>query len=239
VTIYDLYLESGPRHRKTMVHVPSLLGCVATGETTEVALAHTPAAIQTFLKLLARLGEDIDPDSPFETRVVEHVTEGQWLGNGSPYLLFAPDLVPLSDDAIQSALDRFDGLDQVWQDWIATQSAPDLDASPSAGGRPGRAVVMHVLGARGSYLAAALGGAPGFGRIHAAVERGELDLISAYAQSRDLIRTRVEATTPAERRGVRELPAGPRTLHQALRRMLEHEWEHLVELSRRPGGPQL
>lgn len=237
--IYDLYLESGPRHRKTMVHVPSLLGCIATGETTEAALANAPAAIHAFLTTLARFGESVEPDAPFETRVVEHVTEGQWLGNGSPYLLFAPDREPLSDDAIQVVLGRFDGFDHSWQDWIATQSAADLDATPATGGRSGRAIVMHVLGARGSYLAAALGGAPGFGRIHSAVERGELDLIPAFAQSRDLIHARIEATSPAERTGVRELPAGPRTLHQALRRMLEHEWEHLAELSRRPDGPQL
>jgi hypothetical protein len=147
--------------------------------------------------------------------------------------------VPLSDDAIQLALDRFDRFDQLWQDWIASQRDVDLDATPATGGRSGRAILMHVLGARGSYLAAALGGAPGFGRIHSAVERGDLDLIPAFAQSRNLIRARVESTSAAERTGVRDLPAGPRTLHQALRRMLEHEWEHLVELSRRPGGPRL
>lgn len=239
MTVYDLYLESGPRRRKTMVHVPSLLGCVATGATTEEALANTPAAIQSFLSLLAHLGEDVNPGSPVETRVVEHITEGQWLGNGSPYLLFAPDRVPLSDDAIRSALDRFDRFNQFWQDWMGTQRDVDLDATSNAGGRTARAVLMHVLGARGSYLAAALGGAPGFGRIHSAVERGDLELIPAFAQSGDLIRARVEATSPAERTGVRELPAGPRTLHQALRRMLEHEWEHLAELARRPGGPKL
>jgi hypothetical protein len=34
-------------------------------------------------------------------------------------------------------------------------------------------------------------------------------------------------------------PKEIRTLRKALRRMLEHDWEHLVELSRRPGGPKL
>ena len=28
-----------------------------------------------------------------------------------------------------------------------------------------------------------------------------------------------------------------RTLCKALRRILEHDWEHLAELARRPGGP--
>jgi len=50
---------------------------------------------------------------------------------------------------------------------------------------------------------------------------------------------RVHATTPAERAAVRERPKDIRTLRKAFRRMLEHDWEHLAELSRRPGGPSL
>ena len=42
MTTYALYLESGPRRRKTMVHALDLLGCVAVGPTTEDALAATP-----------------------------------------------------------------------------------------------------------------------------------------------------------------------------------------------------
>lgn len=37
MTEYLFYLESGPQKRKTMVHVLSLLGCVANGPTTEAA----------------------------------------------------------------------------------------------------------------------------------------------------------------------------------------------------------
>ena len=47
---YALYLESGPRRRKTMVHVLELLGCIAQGPTTEKALAATPEAIRAYLR---------------------------------------------------------------------------------------------------------------------------------------------------------------------------------------------
>ncbi len=50
---------------------------------------------------------------------------------------------------------------------------------------------------------------------------------------------RLRATTREERAAVRERPKDVRTLRKALRRMLEHDWEHLAELSRRPGGPRL
>src|SRR5690242_12185716 len=83
---YDLYLESGPQRRKTMVHVPQLLGCIANGPTTEAALTATPDAIRGFRGFFHRHGEPLDPSEPFETRVAAHITEGGWLGNGSPYI---------------------------------------------------------------------------------------------------------------------------------------------------------
>ena len=107
VTTYDLSLESGPRQRKTMTHALDLLGCVATGPTTEAALAATPEAIRAYLRFLRRHGVPVDPEAPFETRVAEHITEGDWLGNGSPYLIFDADLEPLGDAELDTFLRRF------------------------------------------------------------------------------------------------------------------------------------
>jgi len=64
LTEYGLYLEPGPKRRKTMVHVLDLLGCIANAPTTEDALAATPEAIEAYLRFLKRIGEDIDPDAP-------------------------------------------------------------------------------------------------------------------------------------------------------------------------------
>lgn len=242
VTTYGLYLESGPKRKKTMVHALDLLGCVAVGSTTEAALAATPEAIRAYLRFLARHGErglPSSPDAAFETRVMEHITEGAWLGNGSPYLIFGPDLEPLSDVEIETYLLRCQWLCGALADWAETQPEAALAATPASGGRTARAILLHVLGAQGSYLAAALGSAPGFSALSGAAERGERPVAEALRQSAQMVATRVRATTPAERAAVRELSAGPRTLRKALRRILEHSWEHLAELSRRPGGPAL
>lgn len=236
---YALYLESGPLHRKTMVHVLDLLGCVAVGPTTEDALAATPDAIHAYRRFLHRHGEPIDPDAPFETQVVEHITEGDWLGNGSPYLVFGPDLEPIPDEEIETFLHRFHWLREELAAWAATRTDKQLDAPPKGGGRMARAVFLHLLGATGGYLSAALGSAPGFSSLHGAAERGELGLTEALRQSDVMVAERVQATTPEERGAVRKLPKGIRTLRKALRRLLEHDWEHLAELSRRSGGPPL
>jgi hypothetical protein len=47
-TTYDLYLESGPRRRKTMVYVPQLLGCVAVGLTNDEDFRPVPNGTQRF-----------------------------------------------------------------------------------------------------------------------------------------------------------------------------------------------
>lgn len=239
---YALYLESGPKRRKTMVHALDLLGCVAIGPTTEAALAATPEAIRAYLRFLARHGEPLAqgaPDAPFETRVAEHITEGAWLGNGSPYLIFEPDLEPVSEAEIELYTTRLRWLSDELADWVATQTTEQLDATPAQGGRTARAILLHVLGAQGGYLAAAQGSAPGFSALASAAERGDRALPDALRQSAEMATARALSTTPAERAAVRELPAGPRTLRKALRRMLEHPWEHFAELSRRPGGPTL
>ena len=240
MTTYDLYLESGPRRRTTMVHVLDLLGCVATGPTTEDALAVTPDAVRAYRRFLRRHDEPVDPEAPFETRVVEHVTEGVWLGNGSPYVVFGPDLQPVTEDEIEIFLHRFESLREELAAWAAIQSDEQLDASPPGGGRAARAVLLHLLGRPvGSYLAAALGSAPGFSQLAGAAERGEIDLVEALRRGATLAAERVRATTPEERAAVRERPKELRTLRKALRRVLEHDWEHLAELGRRPGGPPL
>jgi len=242
VTTYDLYLESGPRRRKTMVHVLELLGCVAVGPTTEDALAATPDAIRAFVRFMSRHGElsaESAVGSPVDTRVIEHITEGDWLGNGSPYLIFGPDLEPVAGAEIETLVRRFLGLGEELAAWAATRTDGQLDAAPVGGGRAARAVLLHTLGATGAYLGAALGGAPGFGSIVGATERGDLVLAEGLRRVAALAAQRVRATTPEERAFVRVRPNDRRTLRKALRRMLEHDWEHLAELSRRPKGPQL
>lgn len=239
VKIYDLYLESGPHRRKTMVHVPALLGCVANGPTTEEAIAATPAAIEAYRRFLARHGEDVGPDEPFETRIAQHLTEGDWLGNGSPYILFETDFEPLTKDEIERFINRFHGLSEELATWVATQDDAVLDAQPAGGGRAGRRIIQHVLGSPGGYLSAALGSAPGFGKIAGAAERGELSLADALRQVDALAAKRLRATTADDWARVRVRPTSRRTLRQMIRRMLEHHWEHLAELSRRPGGPPL
>ena len=236
---YHLYLESGPRRQKTMVHVLDLLGCIANGPTTEAALEATPEAIRNYLRFLKRHGEAVDPNAPFETAVAEHITQGMWMGNGSPYLIFAPDYEPVTDDGIETYLTRFRWMSEDLAAWVANMPKEQLDTPPKDGGRTAKKVLLHVLGPVGAYLSTALGGAPGFSRVARAAERGELTLADGLLLMESMATERVRAATPEQRSAVNHRTKDTRTLRKALRRMLEHHWEHLAELSRRPGGPPL
>jgi uncharacterized damage-inducible protein DinB len=236
---FGLYLESGPRRRKTMVHVLDLLGCVAVGPTTEEGVAAAPLAIRQFSAFVRRAGEQAPDPDPVEIRIVEHITEGTWLGNGSPYIMFGPDFEPVTQPLLDRYLNRFAAMRGAVTDWAEAQSAASLDADPVGGGRTARAVLLHVLGATGGYLAAGLGSASGFSHVHTQAERGELPLAEALKLGGELALARARRSSAQQRQQVMQKSHGPRTFHQTLRRMLEHEWEHLAELARRPGGPKL
>jgi uncharacterized damage-inducible protein DinB/predicted RNase H-like HicB family nuclease len=239
MTTYDLSLESGPKRRTTMVHVFGLLGCIANGPTTGEALASTPEAIRAYLHFLWRHGEPVDPDAAFETPVAEHITEGEWLGNGSPYIVFARDFEPVSDAELATYLARFRWMREDLAGWVRTCSDDELDAAPLPKGRAARAVLLHVIAVPGAYLSAALGGATGFSHLQTQAERGLVPLDEALIQVVDMVEQRIAQATPEDRARIVERPKDVRTFRKALRRMLEHDWEHLSELSRRPRGPIL
>lgn len=233
---YGLYLESGPKHMKTMVHVLDLLGCVATGQTTDAALEATPDSMRAYLRLMAAAGDHVDPDAPFKTRVVEHITEGIWLGNGSPYVTYGPDLEPVTAKDIGALLARHHAMRELLASWAESRTAKQLDSLES-GSRSARKILLHVAGSGGGYLSPVVGGTKGFSALHSAIERGEVPVAEGIRRAGGMCAEVVRGTTPEQRRAVVKRPKEIRTLRKALRRMLEHDFEHLLELSRMPGGP--
>ncbi len=240
MTEYDLYLESGAQHKKTLVHVLGLLSCVATGPTTEVALEATPDAIRAYLRLLKRADEKVDPTAPFNTRVTQHIIgAAAVIGQDSSYITFEPDLKPITPREIETYVAVFHSLREQLASWAESQSGKQLDAKPKAGGRPARKVILHLMNATGS-LSPLVGTIRGMSALTTAAERGAVPLTAALRQVDATVAASLRAATPAQRRAIiRPGPDRIRTLRKAIRRTLEHDWEHLAELSRRPGGPTL
>lgn len=229
--LYPLYLESGPRYKKTMVHVLDLLGCTVSGSTTAEALQHTPDGIREFLQFLQRHGEDRDPKQEILTEVAEHITEGIWLGNGDPSIVFTPDLLPLSEQELESFIQRLQWMGAEMKALVSDLDEQFLHQKP-ARGRPIQAILEHLLESEYAYMAA-------FGRIDDLPAQGSIvqkrtgDLISWIEYVRSFEFERLRALTPEQRSRPFIHWKHTRTARKVLRRMLEHQWEHLLEIRER------
>ena len=225
---YDLALESGPRRKKTYIHVAALLGCMARGDTTEQAIEAAPNAIRDYLRFLKRHGEAVDPDENFEVAVVEHITQGSFLGNGTQSI--SADVEPVSADEVE----RYTG----WLEWMGRDlvdylsSLATLDDTPERG-RSIRSIVQHVIGSERGYLTAIFGSIKDMNKIAEAADRGEGDPVDQLAQIRQISLARLRAMTPAERAFSRQSGQILLTARRLFRRTLEHQWEHLTEITER------
>jgi predicted RNase H-like HicB family nuclease/uncharacterized damage-inducible protein DinB len=233
---YKLYLESGPKKKKTMVHVLEVLGCIAKGPTSDEALDRTPEAINAFLRFLKRHGETVDPDGDFETVVAEHATEGEWLGSGDPALFFLPDLEPLTLEDEERYIQRSQWLRAEVVELVNGKIGEQGEEEQKTKDRSIRAMLEHMLDSEYFYVTTLgkIHGLPGVGTI---VKKQEGDLLSWMGHVRTLEIERIRALTVDERSQSVIHWKRIWTARKVLRRMLEHEWEHLVELSERFDRP--
>ena len=232
---YSLCLESGPKKQRTMVHVIDLLGCVAKGATTDEAIANTPDAIRAYRKFLKRHDESIDVNGQVKTKVIEHVTEGQWLGNGDPALVFQFDLRPITPPEIETYLQHLDWLRADVIKLVSGLTHAQLEKEPGNKQRPIRIMLEHMLESEYFYLASFLGSIEGLPATGSIVRKREGDVLSWMSHVRAIEVERLKALTPDERSKSIERWKQTWTARKLFRRMLEHEWEHLIELSERLG----
>jgi uncharacterized damage-inducible protein DinB/predicted RNase H-like HicB family nuclease len=233
MTQYALYVESGPRRRTTMVHVLDLLGCIARGPTTEVALEATPEAIRTYLRFLRRHGDEVKPDAKFTTTIAVHVTNGTWLGYGDPTSGFAPDFQPLSAKDLEIYLRRLAWLRGDLLKMIQDLPRKQLLAEPKGGGRSIYRILGHVAESECAYLRYLVGKVEGLSHEMQAVEASPDHLPFALSRLWRISSSRLEALTASERKQWVKHGQITWTARRALRRLLEHDWEHLQELSDR------
>jgi predicted RNase H-like HicB family nuclease len=225
---WDLYLESGPQHRRTWIFVPSLPGCMAVAATSEEAPAVAADAIATRLEFLRDHGEAVDP-GPIDVHVADHVIERKVLGFEQQ--MFPPDFVPLTPGDAERLMR--------WLEWsrealvTAAKAAPaPLTAKPNPGRSPA-GILSHVAGAELAYVAATVG-FKGAGPLVSAVEDAGDEPWGALAAERAAAAERLERLTAEEMSRVVNSAGRPKwTARRMFRRMLEHEWEHTLELRAR------
>lgn len=215
-----------------MVHVPELLGCTASGPSTEDALASTPDAIRAFVQFLHTHGEPVTLTDEIELDLVEHVMEGVWLGNGDPSVVFAPDLDPLSEDDVDQYTRWLSWMGADLRELVLPLGENNLRETPATKGRSIQAILEHILEAEYAYMYAygRIDGLPASGSIISKRTGPLLDWID-FVRAREI--ERLKSLSEVERNTPFIHWKYTRTGHKVLRRMLEHLWEHLVEIKTR------
>jgi len=232
---YELYLESGPRKRTTMVHVLDLLGCIVHDKTTELALDATPGAIRQFLSFLAQHGEGVSPAQEFTTTIQEHVMEGSWLGYGDPTPGFSRDFNPMDASTLEADVRRLRWMKEEIVQMLGQLSHEGLFTEPEHG-RTLAAILDHLAESQMVYVRYLVGPPEGAFQALRRMRNGEGDLLEVFSQLFDLHLDRLGSLDEEERQAT--VPHGQVTwtAYRSLRRSLEHAWEHLCEIEERLAG---
>jgi uncharacterized damage-inducible protein DinB len=234
---FDLYLESGPQRRRTWIYVPGLPGCSTVAPTSSEAPEAGAAAIRERVAFLRRhcdpFADELPDSEPLELTIADHVIERKVLGFGQQF--FPPDLEPLPAADVPRLLR--------WAAWsreelveaARAQSLPLLE-KPAAGGRSAAGILSHVASSEWAYLSASLGTLKGGSAAMAAIEAAGDRPWDALAAERRTLVARLSQLTESDRERVVERNGSPRwTARRMFRRLLEHEWEHVLELRHRLG----
>ncbi len=240
---YVLYIESGPKRRKTQVHVLQLLGCIAQGATTDEALANTPDAIRPFLRFNGK-----PVPASITTTIAQHVTEGSWIGQGDPQPGFPPDFEPLTAADLKTYVARFRAIHARLLELVAPLTPKQLAAVPADGHRSIHQILDHVGGAQANYLRYQVGAVEPLSAALRDLRRASIwtqprpqpnpapdvpDIREALRAIVDVTADRLSKLSAAERTKLVSHGEVTWSAHRCLRRCLEHGWEHLLEVSER------
>jgi predicted RNase H-like HicB family nuclease len=228
---FDIYLESGPQHRKTWVYVPGLAGCSTVASTSAEAIEAARVAILERLDFLRRHGEVMPAAEPLDLVVADHAIERKYVGFAQG--TYPTDREPLTRDEATRQM--------CWAEWSREELVAVAQAQPRplvakpASGRSTAEILSHVAGSEWSYVSATLGTLAGGSAMIAAVERDPEDPWAALAAEREQLMARLAAITDEELARITDRGEDKpvRSAHRMMRRLLEHEWEHVLELRAR------
>jgi uncharacterized damage-inducible protein DinB/predicted RNase H-like HicB family nuclease len=227
MTVYKLYLQSGPQRKKTEVRVLELLGCTTNGPTTEEALEATPEAIRDYLRFLKRHGEKVDVDQKIETEIALHNLDGLM----NPALIFEPDEAPMRKEDVETYIERLTWMREDLLELIDGLSERELTEKPEPG-RSIRRIVEHIYGSEYHYVR-------NFGKIDGVFGPGNVENLALpelfdrmeYVREKEIDHLR--SLSEAKRIDPIVHKSYDNTPRQYFRFMVEHHWEHLNEIKDR------
>lgn len=234
---YRVHIEEGPSG--AMAHVAELPGCYAFGTDAPRALAATPEAITAFLSWLKSHREPMVPEahvarpSAADLYLSETRKEGAPLVAGNKAALFDFDQAPWTDEKMERTLRWLSYSRADLLSLIEPLTVEEMHAIQAASGRSLYDTLRHIANAEYGYINSVAGPLDGNELV---TDDQPADIIERLSVIREIFGRRAREITPEKRSEVVRptwtgRPGEPWTLPKVLRRALEHEREHVQELS--------
>ena len=214
---YHVNLEVGS-DGSCMARVIELPGCFAIGPNREQTLDRLRPAIASYVDFLKRHGEQLD-EGAVEIEVAEEASvAGSFPGTpGDQVARFASDRESPSKEEIERALHWLDCSREELMGLFDGLSREAIEWRPPDSNWTIRQMLEHIAGAEAAYLT----------RLEPERSGYHFGLLRAV---RGWSKQRLRAITEEEGKAVRLHRGEEWTARKVLRRFLEHEQEHLVQL---------
>ena len=191
-----------------LASIPAVMGCNASGNTREEAIANAHRAFRAYLELLDARGvsvehwKDLDPDA---FPVAE--SDGP---------LFPEDQRPIEEHDLRDFLHVFEAQHAALIALASTLSAEELERSPEPDTWSVREALEHMMNTQTSLLSR--------------LEKWPDDPFNTLGSLHRVLYQRFTAMEPADTKGVKVIRGRPWTVRRVMRRILEHEWEHFGQV---------
>jgi predicted RNase H-like HicB family nuclease len=192
-----------------LAHVPVLRGCIASGTTRDEAIANARRAFHAYLELLDARGvsiehwKDLDPDR-FEVR------------DPPPDRVLPEDIGILEEHELRDFLHQFEASRAALISLVRDVSAAELERKPTETMWSVRETLEHVMVSEAEFLSR--------------LEKWPADPYNTLQAIHRLVFQRFTVMEPADT-ALDHVVMGRRwTTRKVMRRMLEHEFEHLEQI---------
>ena len=219
---YRVCLESGYDVVWAFAHVPELLGCFSKEKKREMALERLPERIQSYLSWLKTRGESVSLSGEITVTITEEFNCFM-VGDYEVGACFEADRKPASRDEIQIAQMRMGWNREELLAKVAYLPTQVLDEKPAGSARSLRQVLNHLAGAELWYIDRIKSNVPSFKSFPE-------DAFARLSSIRDFVITELLNLSEEELSKIVVRDNEEWTARKVLRRLLEHEREHLLLL---------
>lgn len=188
-----------------LASIPAVMGCNASGKTRDEAIVNARHAFRAYLELLDARGvsvehwKGLDPD-----RFPVAEADGP---------LLPEDQRPIEEHELRDFLHIFEVQHAALIALASTLSADELERAPDIDRWSVREALEHMMNTQATLLSR--------------LEKWPGDPFNTLQSIHRVVFQRFSVMEPEDTKGVKIIRGRPWTVRRVMRRILEHEWEHL------------